>query len=109
MKTLIELGANGCRWPVSGDLPAEHSLCREMQSARHLFCGEPADTGCPYCAKHRALAYEGPGRDIDQLERMMKGIEKTVTYAPPGGTGLPQKAETTPDVSEIVEQKRVMA
>lgn len=107
MKPLIELDANGCRWPVSDDLPAEHSLCREMQSARHLFCGEPADSGCPYCVKHRALAYEGPGRDIDQLERMMKGIEKTVTYVQQGATEPLRKVETTPDVSEVVEQKRV--
>lgn len=62
----MDLGPGECRWPV--DDPAGQR--------RILFCGEPADPQpmqgdrrCPYCARHRALAYrvERPGEKIDEV------------------------------------------
>lgn len=42
--TLLELLLDACRWPVT-------------DNPNMLFCGERADEGCPYCKRHRSLAY----------------------------------------------------
>lgn len=41
--SLLELSPDACRWPVADD-PV-------------FFCGEPTEADCPYCLRHRALAY----------------------------------------------------
>jgi GcrA cell cycle regulator len=43
---LLELAADGCRWP-SGEGP-------------YLFCNEPQLDGAPYCGPHCSLAYRAP-------------------------------------------------
>ena len=43
---LAELKISDCRWPVA---EADGEI---------LFCGEPAENGCPYCAAHTAIAYQ---------------------------------------------------
>lgn len=48
--TVLELEANDCHWPVTGDHP-------------FLFCGHPIVEGKPYCAHHCGRAYE-PGRRL---------------------------------------------
>jgi GcrA cell cycle regulator len=40
------LGADMCSWPVGNP----------MEEGFH-FCGEPAESGKPYCARHCAVAY----------------------------------------------------
>ena len=45
-KSLLELEAGECRWPV-GD---------PRQDGFH-FCGEPAEPGRPYCTQHCHVAY----------------------------------------------------
>ena len=46
MVTFEELKTDDCRWPVA---EADGEI---------LFCGEPAENGCPYCAAHTAIAYQ---------------------------------------------------
>ena len=55
MKTLVDLSANTCRWPI-GD-PREPGF---------HFCGAPAIPGKPYCATHAAVAYVGAGSNNRQ-------------------------------------------
>ena len=44
--SLIELGKDTCRWPIS--TPGADDFC---------FCGNPPLGGLPYCAGHSRLAY----------------------------------------------------
>ena len=45
MRSIVDLEHGACRWPVAeGD-------------DGHLFCGERARPGKPYCGEHYALAY----------------------------------------------------
>lgn len=48
MKSITELRAHECRWPVQSDTGL---------LANHLFCGGPTDQDQSYCSAHRALAY----------------------------------------------------
>jgi hypothetical protein len=59
MKTLYELERWACRWPV-----ADVTLPGRRPGSQHLFCGEPAAPGKPYCRKHTARAFWRPGRDL---------------------------------------------
>jgi len=43
---LMALSRRSCRYPVSGNLPADF-----------LFCGDEAMEGKPYCKEHHALCY----------------------------------------------------
>lgn len=45
---LLELSANGCRWPVNDAERGED----------HLFCGHPALAGKSYCAEHQVKALD---------------------------------------------------
>lgn len=56
MKTLVDLSANTCRWPI-GD-PREPGF---------HFCGAPAIPGKPYCAEHAAVAYVGAGSNSHKV------------------------------------------
>jgi GcrA cell cycle regulator len=49
--TLLELGQEKCRWPIS--TPGETDFC---------FCGNAPVKGLPYCAGHARLAYRPAGR-----------------------------------------------
>lgn len=40
-------GRRWCLWPMSG------------AGAEMVVCGDPRDTGCSYCATHRAKAFAG--------------------------------------------------
>ena len=51
MKTLNELGAKDCRWPIG-----------DPKSPDFGFCAERQEKGQPYCAEHKAVAYRGRGR-----------------------------------------------
>jgi GcrA cell cycle regulator len=44
--TLLELGRDGCRWPIS--VPGADDFC---------FCGSEPVKGLPYCVGHARLAY----------------------------------------------------
>src|ERR1700730_1749187 len=59
MKTLYELEPGACRWPI-----ADVTLPGRRPGSQHLFCGEPAAPGKPYCRKHIARAFWRPGRDV---------------------------------------------
>lgn len=50
-RPLADLGHRDCRWPVNDATPP----------ALHLFCGERAAEGKPYCTSH--LAYRFKGQD----------------------------------------------
>ena len=43
-KTMVDLAAPDCRWPVSGE------------KANTLFCAMPADEGSSYCLHHRCVS-----------------------------------------------------
>jgi len=47
-KTLLQLGANDCRWPVGSKPPWR-------------FCARPKVAGKSYCEEHQARAYMKPG------------------------------------------------
>jgi GcrA cell cycle regulator len=49
--SLMELGENRCRWPIS--TPGAEDFC---------FCGNAAHDGQPYCAGHSRLAYRANSR-----------------------------------------------
>ena len=49
--SLMELGENRCRWPIS--TPGAEDFC---------FCGNAAPDGQPYCAGHNRLAYRPSSR-----------------------------------------------
>jgi GcrA cell cycle regulator len=49
--SLLELGRETCRWPISDPDAADFS-----------FCGNAAVAGLPYCAGHVRMAYRVPGR-----------------------------------------------
>ncbi|MDE2379425.1 GcrA family cell cycle regulator [Bradyrhizobium sp.] len=49
--SLLELGANRCRWPISS--PGADDFC---------FCGNASPDGQPYCAGHSRLAYRPNSR-----------------------------------------------
>jgi GcrA cell cycle regulator len=49
--SLLELGENRCRWPIS--TPGADDFC---------FCGNAASDGQPYCAGHSRLAYRPNSR-----------------------------------------------
>jgi GcrA cell cycle regulator len=49
--TLLELGAEKCRWPIS--TPGAPDFC---------FCGNEPVKGLPYCLGHARLAYRRPDR-----------------------------------------------
>ena len=49
--SLMELGENRCRWPIS--TPGADDFC---------FCGNAASDGQPYCAGHIRLAYRPNSR-----------------------------------------------
>lgn len=54
MKHLIDLELNECRWPVG-----------ETLGAPEMFCAAPkAGAGCPYCERHRKMAYVAAPRDM---------------------------------------------
>jgi len=55
--SLMELGENRCRWPIS--TPGADDFC---------FCGNTAHDGQPYCAGHGRLAYRPNSR-----ARVMRG------------------------------------
>ena len=55
--SLLELGENRCRWPIS--TPGAEDFC---------FCGNAAHDGQPYCAGHSRLAYRPNSR-----ARVMRG------------------------------------
>jgi GcrA cell cycle regulator len=44
---LLELAADGCRYPNGTEAP-------------YLFCNQPALDGLPYCVNHAALCYRAP-------------------------------------------------
>ncbi len=52
-RPLADLGHRDCRWPVNDATPP----------ALHLFCGERAAEGKPYCTSHLRLAYRVKGQD----------------------------------------------
>jgi DNA-binding CsgD family transcriptional regulator len=58
-KSLMELGARDCRWPVNapdrGVSASGHPLMREGDEP-HLFCGAAVLEGKPYCRCHMAYA-----------------------------------------------------
>ena len=55
---LLDLSPDCCRWPVND----------AHDSAGHLFCGEVAADGSPYCAVHAALAVgSGTRRERDAV------------------------------------------
>lgn len=58
-KSLMELGSRDCRWPVNapdrGISASGHPVMREGDEP-HLFCGEAALEGKPYCRCHMAYA-----------------------------------------------------
>jgi GcrA cell cycle regulator len=45
--TLVELGPGDCRWPMNNP----------PMLGRFVFCGDPAQTGKPYCPNHCKLSY----------------------------------------------------
>jgi hypothetical protein len=45
-----QLKIRDCHWPVA------------EADGEVLFCGEPAENGCPYCAAHTAIAHHPAGR-----------------------------------------------
>jgi GcrA cell cycle regulator len=49
--TLLELGREQCRWPISN--PGAADFC---------FCGNEPVEGLPYCPGHARIAYRGTGR-----------------------------------------------
>jgi GcrA cell cycle regulator len=49
--SLLELGRDTCRWPIS--TPGAEDFC---------FCGNPPLGGLPYCAGHSRLAYRVASR-----------------------------------------------
>ncbi len=55
--SLLDLGANRCRWPIS--TPGADDFC---------FCGNTSPDGQPYCAGHSRLAYRPTSR-----ARVMRG------------------------------------
>ncbi|MBK3662984.1 GcrA-like regulator [Bradyrhizobium diazoefficiens] len=55
--SLMELGENHCRWPIS--TPGTEEFC---------FCGNAVHDGQPYCAGHSRLAYRPNSR-----ARVMRG------------------------------------
>lgn len=58
-KSLTELGHKDCRWPVNapdrGVSPSGHPVMREGDQ-EHLFCGQSAMDGKPYCRSHLPYA-----------------------------------------------------
>ncbi|MGB1026659.1 MAG: GcrA family cell cycle regulator, partial [Rhodospirillaceae bacterium] len=54
IKSVVDLGANSCRWPI-GD-PKEPGF---------HFCGKMAIPGKPYCGEHCAIAYVSSNRNRD--------------------------------------------
>lgn len=55
---LMELKRGECKWAVNNAPP----------KGIHLFCGNPAETGKPYCTGHAQLSYQSR-RPLDQLQR----------------------------------------
>ncbi len=55
--SLLELGSNSCRWPIS--TPGTADFC---------FCGNAQLDGLPYCPGHSRLAYRPGSRP-----RVMRG------------------------------------
>ena len=51
--SLLELGHDKCRWPVSE---------RGGSAADFVFCGHQAAAGFSYCAGHARMAYRSPER-----------------------------------------------
>lgn len=54
--TLLELGQERCRWPIS--TPGAEDFC---------FCGNEPVKGMPYCAGHARIAYRPSGRPRSSL------------------------------------------
>lgn len=49
--SLLELGAQSCRWPIN-----------EPGAADFCFCGNPQVEGLPYCMGHARIAYKSAAR-----------------------------------------------
>ncbi len=49
--SLLELGAQSCRWPIN-----------EPGAADFCFCGNPQVEGLPYCVGHARIAYKSSSR-----------------------------------------------
>lgn len=50
-KTLLDLEANDCRWPVGGD---------PRQGVEYQFCARPKVRGLSYCETHTRRAFQPP-------------------------------------------------
>lgn len=46
LRTITELDAHGCKWPVATD-----------KNGTHLFCNEPQRDNSSYCTEHHAKAH----------------------------------------------------
>jgi len=57
---LEDLPRRACHWPIG-----------DPQAPDFAFCGRPAGTG-PYCARHAAVAYRGPGVNVAELARLLR-------------------------------------
>ncbi len=44
LKSLLDLGPNECKWPISRN-----------QNNQHMFCGGVREDGAPYCEPHKEL------------------------------------------------------
>ena len=56
-----DLQSHHCRWPIHGE-PDEHMI----------YCGEPKEEGCSYCAKHVAASKPHAFTESERTERANK-------------------------------------
>lgn len=61
--SLLELGAQMCRWPIG-----------DPQEEKFGFCGDHSISGLPYCSEHAKVAYQAATRN-----RILKAEEKEAT------------------------------
>lgn len=92
MKSLVELGADECRFALTDSPAADRSWSHARLGASgpgsrklnvgggaypHQFCGEPVVGKGPYCAAHKKLCHRGMGKDARSLEEMIYAIDKS--------------------------------
>ena len=68
-KSLMELGANECKWPVGN--PNEKGF---------MFCGAKTKTGKVYCEGHCKVAYVDPPKKDEREPKEMQQREKLTMW-----------------------------
>jgi len=67
--SILEVGHNQCRWPISAD---------DVDSCDHVFCGKKTAIAEPYCSRHKKIAnVPAPVRRQDMSMRRLT-ITKTI-------------------------------